>query len=160
VNGACLTVRESAGAVFVVSAVSATLERTCIGSWQPGRQLNLERALRAGDRLGGHFVQGHVDCVGRVEALTLPNDERRLRIGLEESVWETLARQGSVTVDGVSLTVSALPGRGFLEVVLIEYTLAHTTLANLTPGDDVHIEADIIGKHVHQLLQGAGRQIV
>jgi riboflavin synthase len=152
VNGACLTVREHGDGWFSVAAVVTTLERTTIGSWDVGRRVNLERALRLGDRLGGHIVQGHVDAVGVVEASRRRDDALLVDLRLPDELEPLMVPHGSVTVDGVSLTVNALPAPGILQLSLIEYTWTHTTLGALRPGDAVHVEADMIGKYVRQLV--------
>ena len=152
VNGACLTVREHGAGWFTVAAVVTTLDRTTIGDWDVGRRVNLERALRLGDRLGRAFRAG-------------PRRRRRRRSSASSArtmrCWSTLlcrrARRlmvphGSVTVDGVSLTVNDLPAPGILQLSLIEYTCAHTTLGALRPATRVHVEADMIGKYVRQLV--------
>jgi riboflavin synthase len=156
VNGACLTVRNAEPGRFSVAAMVTTVERTAIGTWQAGRRVNLERAMRLGDRLGGHLVQGHVDCVGRVAALDRRDDALLLTVALQDDLWELVVPRGSVALDGVSLTVSALPARGEITVSLIEYTLAHTTLGALAVGDDVHVEVDVLGKYVQRLLAPYG----
>lgn len=150
-NGACLTVRECGDGVFSAAAVATTLERTTIGEWQVGRRLNLERAMRLGDRLGGHIVQGHVDCVGATHTVRDSRDSRLIEIHVPAELEPLLVPHGSVTVDGVSLTVNSLPERGVLQVSVIEYTRRHTTLGDLAPGDAVHLEADVIGKFVQRL---------
>ena len=152
VNGACLTVREHGEGWFTVAAIVTTLERTTIGSWEAGRRVNLERALRLGDRLGGHIVQGHVDAVGVVEASRRRDDALLVDLRLPDELEPLMVPHGSVAVDGVSLTVNALPAPGILQLSLIEYTWTHTTLGALRPGDAVHIEADMIGKYVRQLV--------
>ena len=152
VNGACLTVREHAAGWFSVAAVVTTLERTAIGRWEEGRRVNLERALRLGDRLGGHMVQGHVDGVGTVESVRRREDALLVDVRVAEEVEPLLVPHGSVAVDGVSLTVNALPAPGILQLSLIEHTWTHTTLGALRAGDDVHVEADMIGKYVRQLV--------
>jgi riboflavin synthase len=151
-NGACLTVREHAAEWFTVAAVVTTLERTTIGRWRAGTRLNLERALRLGDRLGGHVVQGHVDGVGRVVEVRDHGDARLIDVALPTEVAELLVPHGSITVDGVSLTVNALPAPGVVQLSIIEYTLHHTTLGDLAAGDRVHVEGDVIGKYVRQLV--------
>lgn len=159
-NGACLTVR-GFGAVpgaFVVAAVVTTLDRTTIGTWSVGTRLNLERALRASGRFGGHIVQGHVDAVGTVRSAAMRGDAWLLDLTVPGEVDELLVPHGSICVDGVSLTVNALPSPGVLQVSLIEHTLRHTTLGDRRPGDGVHLEADILGKYVRRLLQSGPRR--
>jgi riboflavin synthase len=153
VNGACLTVREHGDGWFAVAAVATTLDRTTTGEWLAGRRVNLERALRVGDRLGGHFVQGHVDGVARVVDVRQRDDARLIDLALPSGLADLMVLHGSVTVDGVSLTVNALPGPETLQVSLIEYTLRHTTLSELDAGHRVHIEADMLGKYVQRLLK-------
>jgi len=152
VNGACLTVREHGAGWFTVAAIVTTLDRTTIGTWEVGRRVNLERALRLGDRLGGHMVQGHVDGVGTVERVHRRADALLVDVRLPEDLEALMVPHGSVTIDGVSLTVNALPAPGILQVSLIEYTWTHTTLGALRAGDVVHVEADMIGKYVRQLV--------
>ena len=153
VNGACLTVRDRGAGWFTVAAVITTLDRTTMGDWQPGHRVNLERAMRLGDRLGGHFVQGHVDGVGQVEQVRQEGDARLVDIVLPAGLAELMVPHGSLAVDGVSLTVNALPGPERVQLSLIEYTLRHTTLGLLAPGDRVHVEGDMIGKHVKRLME-------
>ena len=150
-NGACMTVRECGAEWFTVAAVVTTLGRTTIGDWAQGMRLNLERALRAGDRLGGHIVQGHVDGVGTVLAVEERDDALLIDIDMPADIVPLLVPHGSVTIDGVSLTVNALPGDGVLQISLIEYTRRHTTLGALRAGDRVHVEGDVIGKYVQRL---------
>jgi len=152
VNGACLTVREHGPGWFTVAAIVTTLDRTTIGSWDVGRRVNLERALRLGDRLGGHMVQGHVDGVGTVERVERREDALLVDVRLPDDLESLIVPHGSVTIDGVSLTVNALPAPGILQLSLIEYTWTHTTLGALRAGDAVHVEADMIGKYVRQLV--------
>lgn len=152
VNGACLTVREVGGGWFDTAAVLTTLERTTIGEWKNGTRVNLERAMRPGDRLGGHIVQGHVDCVGIVAARAQAGDALLIDFSVPASIEPLLVSHGSVTVDGVSLTVNELKPGG-LQISLIDYTLRHTTLGELREGSRVHIEADVIAKHVRRLLE-------
>ena len=154
VNGACLTVREASKGSFTVAAVVTTLERTCLALWKVGRRVNLERAMRLQDRFGGHFLQGHVDCVGVVAAREQRGDAVVITVSVPGEIWRLMVPLGSVAVDGVSLTVNAIPSPGSVEVSLIEYTLSHTSLADLAVGDEVHVEADIIGKYVNRLLEG------
>jgi len=152
VNGACLTVREFGPDWFDAAAVVTTLERTTIGDWKKGTRLNLERAMRPDDRLGGHIVQGHVDCVGLVAAVERAGDALLVDLSLPQSIEPLFVLHGSITVDGVSLTVNELRPGG-LQLSLIEYTLRHTTLGDLKPGARVHVEADVIAKHVRRLLE-------
>jgi riboflavin synthase len=152
VNGACLTVREFGPGWFDAAAVLTTLERTTIGSWKTGTRVNLERSLRATDRLGGHIVQGHVDCVGVVASRELAGDAVLIDLSLPASIEPLFVLHGSIAVDGVSLTVNELKPGG-LQLSLIDYTLRHTTLGDLRAGSRVHIEADIIAKHLRRLLE-------
>ena len=151
-NGACLTVREHGAGWFTVAAVVTTLDRTTIGEWKAGTRVNLERAVRAGDRLGGHIVQGHVDCVGEVVALERRGDALLIDVAIPEEVSVLMVPHGSVTVDGVSLTVNDLPGSGVFQLSIIEYTERHTTLGALGMGSRVQVEADVIAKHVQRLF--------
>jgi riboflavin synthase len=151
-NGACLTVREHGDGWFTAAAIVTTLERTTIGAWEPGRRVNLERAMRLGDRLGGHLVQGHVDAVGVVEAVRRRDDALLVDVRLPDELEPFMVPHGSVAVDGVSLTVNTIVGSGIIQLSLIEYTWTHTTLGALRAGDGVHVEADMIGKYVRQLV--------
>src|SRR2546423_4084921 len=152
VNGACLTVREFGQGWFEVAAVLTTLERTTMGGWKAGTRVNLERSLRATDRLGGHIVQGHVDCVGVVTSREPVGDAVLIDLSLPGSLEPLFALHGSIAVDGVSLTVNELKPGG-LQLSLIDYTLRHTTLGDLGVGGRVHVEADIIAKHLRRLLE-------
>jgi len=160
VNGACLTVERVVQGGFSVHAVSTTLERTLIGEWRKGRAVNLERALRAADRLGGHFVQGHVDGIGVVEGTTSNEKTSHgtayvLDVRVPSDVAEITVLHGSITMDGVSLTVNALPRAGVIQVSLVPFTREHTTLGKVKQGDRVHVEADVLGKYVRQLCRSA-----
>jgi riboflavin synthase len=150
-NGVCLTVREFGDGWFDVAAATMTLGRTTAGQWRDGTRVNLERALRLGDRLGGHLVQGHVDCT--MPVLSTEEDGDALLVNLDvPAVHESLiVLHGSIAVDGVSLTVNRTHPGG-LQLSLIEYTLRNTTLGDLRPGTLVNVETDMIGKHVQQLL--------
>ena len=151
-NGACLTVREFGPGWFEAAAVLTTLERTTIGEWKAGTRVNLERSLRATDRLGGHIVQGHVDCVGVVVAREMSGDALLIDLSLPVSFEPLFVLHGSIAVDGVSLTVNELKPGG-LQLSLIDYTLRQTTLGELRAGSRVHVEADVIAKHVRRLLE-------
>lgn len=153
VNGACLTIERVVKGGFTVHAVETTLGRTLIGEWKKGRPVNLERALKLSDRLGGHFVQGHVDGLGSVERVASEGDALLIDIWMPADVAETTVLHGSVTVDGVSLTVNALPRPGVMQVSLVPFTRTHTTLGQLAAGDRVHVEADVLGKYVRQLCR-------
>lgn len=152
VNGACLTVREFGPGWFDAAAVLTTLERTTIGGWKSGTRVNLERSLRATDRLGGHIVQGHVDAVGVVTSRDLAGDAVLVDLSLPASLEPLFVLHGSIAVDGVSLTVNELKPGG-LQLSLIDYTLRHTTLGDLRAGSRVHVEADVIAKHLRRLLE-------
>jgi riboflavin synthase len=152
-NGACLTVERVVKGGFTVHAVETTLGRTLIGEWARGRRVNLERALRAGDRLGGHFVQGHVDGVGTVERTSEQADALLVDIALPGDIAELVVPHGSITIDGVSMTVNAIPRAGVVQVSVVPFTRAHTTLGSLNAGDRVHVEADVLGKYVRQLCR-------
>jgi riboflavin synthase len=163
-NGVCLTVREAGGcppqvggskreAWFTCAAVVTTLAVTTIGEWRVGQRVNLERALRPTDRLGGHFVQGHVDGVARVIQTDVEGDALLVDLALPAGLSELMVERGSVAIDGVSLTIQALPSPDAIQLSLIDFTRRHTTLGDLKKGDSVHVEADIIAKHVRRLLQ-------
>jgi riboflavin synthase len=156
VDGACLTVQEVASGEFTSHIIRTSLDRTNFGTYDVGRKLNLERALRVGDRLGGHLVQGHVDGVGTVERVADREDARLLDLRVPPDVARVSVPLGSITVDGVSLTVNAIPGPGTIQISLIPFTLQHTTLAERRAGDRVHLEADTIGKYVAELLRARG----
>jgi riboflavin synthase len=157
-NGACLTVREAGSgkgeAWFTCAAVETTLAVTNIGDWKVGQRVNLERALRPTDRLGGHFVQGHVDGVARVTQTDVDGDALLIDLALPSGLSELMVDRGSVAVDGVSLTIHALPTPDSIQLSIIDYTRRHSTLGELKVGDSVHVEADIIAKHVRRLLAG------
>jgi riboflavin synthase len=152
VDGACLTVERQGQGWFGVHVIRTTLERTNFGSYTAGRRVNLERAFRVGDRLGGHVVQGHVDGVGTVERIEQRVDARLLDIRVPDGIAAVSPPLGSVTVDGVSLTVNARPDAALVQVSLIPFTLQHTTLGERRAGDRVHLEGDTIGKWVAHLL--------
>lgn len=153
VDGACLTAVEIRGKEAAFDVVAETLRRTTLGTLKVGSRVNVERALRAGGRLGGHFVQGHVDGVGVVERLEPRTGETILRVRAPDLV-EGLVPKGSVAVAGVSLTVADLFPEGFT-VALVPFTLRETTLGGLRPGEAVNIETDLIGKYVRSHLARA-----
>ncbi len=153
VDGACLTVQRLVPGGFAAHVVRTTVERTRFGDYRPGQAVNLERALRAGDRLGGHLVQGHVDGVGTIQGVTRLEDALLIDIAAPPEVARVSVPLGSITVDGVSLTVNAMPGATTIQISLIPFTLQHTTLSARRPGDRVHLEADTIGKYVSALIE-------
>ena len=153
VDGACLTVARLGEGKFGVHVVRTSLDRTRFADLRPGDRVNLERALRVGDRFGGHLVQGHVDGVGTVLRVDTREDARLLDLQVPAEVARVSVPLGSVTVDGVSLTVNAMPDPGTIQISLIPFTLEHTTLGYRRPGDRVHLEADTVGKYVLALLE-------
>jgi riboflavin synthase len=158
VNGCCLTVVELLDDGWAADAVSETLDRTSLGALAPGDPVNLERPVRLADRLGGHVVQGHVDGVGTLRArAALPDGSTRMTFAAPASLLRYVVEKGSITVDGISLTVAALDGTpadgmGTFDVAVIPHTLAVTTLGPKQPGDPVNLEADVLAKYVERLL--------
>ena len=152
VNGCCLTVREHGAGWFTCAAIETTLAVTDIGSWTVGKRVNLERALRPADRLGGHFVLGHVDGIARVTSSHLDGDSLVIDLAIPGALSELMVDRGSVAIDGVSLTIVGLPGSDSIRISIIDYTRRHTTLGDLKAGDAVHIEADMVAKHVRAML--------
>jgi riboflavin synthase len=151
VSGCCLTVTAAAGETFQVQAGPETLDRTNLGSKSAGDRVNLERALKVGARLGGHFVQGHIDTTAILRDRRQEEEWEFLAFGIEASWTPLLVSKGSIAVDGVSLTLVDVWPDAF-SVMLIPHTLAMTTLGNTRPGDRVNIEVDILAKHVQKLL--------
>ncbi|HXM87104.1 MAG TPA: riboflavin synthase [Solirubrobacteraceae bacterium] len=151
VNGVCLTASDVREDGFTAEVMSETLRRSSLGGLEPGAPVNLELPLRASDRLGGHVVQGHVDGVGTVGEIREDGFSRVIEIELEPSLRRYLVEKGSVALDGVSLTVSALSERGFA-VSLIPETLARTGLGEVGMGATVNVEVDVLAKHVERLL--------
>lgn len=156
VDGACLTVEAVSAETFTIHVIQTSLDRTRFAEYQPGKRVNLERAVRAGDRLGGHLVQGHVDGVGTVELISVQEDARLVNLRVPRDIARISIPLGSITVDGVSLTVNAKPGDDLIQISLIPFTLQHTTLGQRRVGDRVHLEADTIGKYVAALLTQRG----
>ncbi len=153
VNGACLTVERVLRGGFTVHVIETTAGRTLFGEYAAGRRVNLERAVRAADRLGGHLVQGHVDGVGEVVLSGERGDALLYDLRVPRAVREVSIPQGSITVDGVSMTINALPGPELVQISVIPFTRAQTTLGRLEVGDRVHVEADVLGKYVRQLCR-------
>jgi riboflavin synthase len=154
VNGVCLTATASRAGCFEAEAMLETLRRSSLGALAVGDSVNLELPLRADGRLGGHIVQGHVDGVGSVTAVREQGLARVLTIAADPQLARYLVEKGSVAVNGVSLTVSALPEEGF-EVSLIPETLRRTNLGAAAPGDLLNLEVDVLAKHLERLLDGA-----
>jgi len=152
VAGVCLTVTKAEKRFFEVTAVLETLQRSILGKIKPGDRVNLERAVRLNGRLGGHFVQGHVDGVGKVVSTVIQGAGKLVEIEIPEPLSLYTVERGSIAVDGVSLTIARLKGNRFT-VSLIPYTLEHTTLHSLRPGTEVNIEVDLMGKYVERFLQ-------
>jgi riboflavin synthase len=152
VNGCCLTVVELADGWWAADAVTETLVRTSLGALAAGDPVNLERPLRLSDRLGGHLVQGHVDGVGElVDRAPLPDGSTRMRFQLPAHLTRYIVEKGSITVDGISLTVAAVHDDGF-DVAVIPHTLEVTNLGAKQPGDPVNLEVDVLAKYVERLL--------
>jgi riboflavin synthase len=149
-NGVCLTVTSRDGELLSFDAVPETLSRSSLGRLRAGAALNVEPALRAGEPLGGHIVQGHVDGVGRVRAVTPEGEGARLSVEAGPDLLRYCVEKGSIAVEGVSLTVAALADGAF-EIALIPHTLAVTTLGRLQPGDEVNLEVDVLAKYVERL---------
>jgi len=166
VNGCCLTVVDLAGEIFAADLSAETLRRTAFAEIKPGTRVNLERPLAAGQELGGHFVQGHVDGVGRVARLapegcglylqSAKNKDPNWRLGVRvpAEIERYIAVKGSIAIDGISLTVAGIAG-GIVEAAIIPFTYASTNLQALAPGDAVNLEADILAKYVERLLNTA-----
>lgn len=155
VSGTCLTAVEVGHGLVAVDVVLESLDRTSLGDLEAGSRVNLERAMPASGRLDGHFVQGHVDGVGGVDAVVPEGDGKRLRVSIPASLEKYVVEKGSVTIDGVSLTVAAL-APGVIEVALIPHTLAVTTLGLRKPGEAVNLEVDVLAKYVERLLSSRG----
>ena len=153
ISGCCLTAVEVGDGTVAFDAVPETLRRTSLGRLEPGSEVNVEPALRAGDPLGGHIVQGHVDAVGRVRSSNPEGDGRRLWIEAPPEVLRYCVDKGSIAVEGVSLTIAEL-AEGAFAVALVPHTLAATTLDSLGPGDEVNLEADVVAKYVEGLVAG------
>ena len=155
VNGVCLTVTGILGGTFTADVMGETLNRSGLGALTPGDPVNLERSVRLADRMGGHLVQGHVDATATIISRTPAGHWDQVRISLPGSIARYVVEKGSIAVDGVSLTVSAL-GDGWFEVGLIPETLKRTTLGTRKPGDVVNLEVDVIAKYVERLLAQEG----
>ena len=163
--GGCLTVVEfgelpvpgkASGSWWVVEAIPETLSRTVLGQWTIGARVNTELSLKAGDEMGGHIVSGHVDGLGEVISVSLEGESRRIRIGAPASLEKFVAEKGSIAIDGVSLTVARVGGLAaapWFEVAIIPHTLDATTLGDLSPGDRVNLEVDLLARYVARMLE-------
>jgi riboflavin synthase len=152
VNGCCLTVVEVAGETFAADLSLETLRLTSFGEMRPGQRLNLERPLTAGKELGGHFVQGHVDGVGRVSRLAPEGNNWWLGVRVPPEVDRYVAMKGSIAIDGISLTVAGI-ANSIVEAAIIPFTYANTNLQALTVGDAVNLEVDILAKYIERLAE-------
>jgi riboflavin synthase len=156
-DGACLTAVEvtaeaSGGSTFTVDVSNETLAKTTLDEWQPGRRVNLERALKAGEELGGHLVAGHVDGVGRIVDMRADGDSRRFTVQAPAELARYIASKGSLALDGISLTVNEVAQDRF-GINIIPHTLTHTTLGARKPGDRVNLEVDLIARYVARLIE-------
>jgi riboflavin synthase len=151
VAGCCLTAIASDGGELVFDAVSESLARTTLGGLVEGAEVNVEPALRAGEPLGGHYVQGHVDGVGRIRSVEPVGDGSQISVDVPSELRRYCVEKGSLAVDGVSLTIAAVDGDG-VEIALVPHTLRETTLAALRPGDPVNLEVDVLAKYVERLI--------
>jgi riboflavin synthase len=159
VDGVCQTVVSVNDTGFMVEAIGTTLSRTTFAEFQQGRRVNLELALGLGERLGGHLVQGHVDAVGRVLAVEHTGEHVLVDVSLPAVVAEVTVLHGSIAIDGVSLTVNAMPTPDSAQVALIPYTWSHTNMGRLEPGSNVNLEGDMLGRFVvHYLKRRDGQQ--
>jgi riboflavin synthase len=152
IAGCCLTATDVEGDAISFQAVPETISRTTLGSLGRGRRVNVEPAVRAGEELGGHYVQGHVDAVGHIESVEAEGEGLRVFVEAPDDVLRYCVEKGSVTVDGVSLTVAEV-AEGAFAVALVPHTLAVTTLSELAPGRPVNLEADVLAKYVERLVE-------
>jgi len=157
VNGVCLTVTDIADGTFSADVMGETLDRSGLGALTPGTRVNLERSVRLADRLGGHLVQGHVDATGTILSRTPSAGWDQVRIAIPAAISRYVVEKGSIAVDGISLTVSAL-GEAWFEVCLIPETLGRTTLGTRQPGEVVNLEVDVLAKYVEKLLGREGQK--
>jgi riboflavin synthase len=155
VNGCCLTAEAVESGAITIHAVPETLARTTLGTLRAGDAVNLELAVRAGEPLGGHYVQGHVDAVGRVQSVEAEGEGLRVFVEAPDDVLRYCVEKGSITVDGVSLTVAELADDAFA-VALVPHTLEATTLSTLAPRQEVNLEVDVLAKYVERLVGPGG----
>jgi riboflavin synthase len=151
IDGCCLTAAEVDGGAIRFHAVPETVARTTLGDLERDHEVNVEPAVRAGEELGGHYVQGHVDAVGHVQSVEAEGEGLRVFVEAPDEVLRYCVEKGSITVDGVSLTVAELAGDAF-GVALVPHTLTATTLSDLEPGQAVNLEADVLAKYVERLI--------
>ncbi|HSM37157.1 MAG TPA: riboflavin synthase [Longimicrobiales bacterium] len=159
VDGVCLTATDVTTRGFGVDATATTLSRTTLGEVAEGRAVNLERAMAAGDRFGGHIVQGHVDGVGTVVAIEEDGEQHLVDVALPEEVARATVERGSLAIDGVSMTVAEMPSPTVARLAVIPYTWTHTNFARLRPGSAVNLEADLIGRYVAKHLESMGEAL-
>ncbi len=157
INGVCLTVVQKKGQEIELDLSQETLQKTILGELREGNPVNLERALRLTDRLGGHIVTGHIDGIGVIVEKRKERDFFQLRITIPESVSRYVVQKGSIAIDGISLTVNEYQGRE-IQITLIPYTVEKTTLMDKKVGDRVNVEADILGKYVEKLFARGDRK--
>lgn len=157
VDGACLTPVRLFQAEFVVEAIGTTLSRTIAGAYEAGERVNLEKALKLGGRLDGHLVQGHIDGIGHITSVRGEGGHHLVEVSVPQDVHRLTLLHGSITLNGVSLTVNRLPSPGRVEVAIIPHTWENTNLRDLGEGDAVNVEGDLIGKYVEKLVRrGSG----
>ena len=159
VNGVCLTVERADARSFEAVAVRETLDKTTLGGLEPGSRVNLERALRVGQTLGGHWLQGHVDATAVVRAVHRDRGQVRLQIEVPEACRRFVARKGSIAIDGTSLTVASLADP-VLEIAIVPYTLENTIASSYSPGTRVNLEVDLIARYLDRLLDARGALLV
>jgi riboflavin synthase len=159
IDGACHTVTALHDDGFSIESVATTLGRTTVGEFAAGRRVNLERALALGARLGGHLVQGHVDAASRVTAVERREELVLIDFEMPPEIAAVTVLHGSITLNGISLTVNALPEPGVCQVSIIPFTWEHTAISDLRPGDRVNLEGDTIGKYVRHLLGAPGAPV-
>lgn len=156
VDGACLTAVAVEGSTFSVDVIGTTLERTLAGQYRAGSRVNLERAMVLGARLDGHLVQGHVDGVGHLERILEDGEYWLMDFRIPRELWEETILHGSISLNGVSLTVSDMPFQNVVQIGIIPYTWENTNLGAMSPGDPVNVEGDLIGKYVGRILAVRG----
>lgn len=157
VSGPCLTVTKIDGASFTVSVSQETIQRSTIAKWQTGRKVNLEKSLKSTDRLGGHFVTGHVDGIAKVLSINSEGDGRTFTFETNQKIADMIAPKGSISLDGISLTPASKSNSNFT-VSIIPHTLSNTTFDNLTVHDEVNVEIDILSRYIFEFLKQHGQK--